>query len=161
LLSVNPAAVTLPSAFVGYESAGELDAYLVETAIDRYEHLFGQPGWQGWWGCPTCRIDTLFSTTADSPSSSHSQTNMQVQGVDEGDLIETDGRSIFMISQNTLSRIDASNAVAPRVSWSRAWHNSQSLDSIYLHNGRLTVVSQSVGWNYPAIDTGQIAVDSL
>ncbi|MFW9832037.1 MAG: beta-propeller domain-containing protein [Candidatus Thorarchaeota archaeon] len=51
-------------------------------------------------------IDTLESGAADSPPP-HSTTNVQVEGVDEPDLVKTDGYYIYTISNGTLFVIQA------------------------------------------------------
>jgi uncharacterized secreted protein with C-terminal beta-propeller domain len=76
--------------------------------------------------------------TADT-ASGHSQTNAQVAGVDEGDIIENDGRHLYILSRDELVIVDAHDADAPVVA-SRTKIDGSPLAE-YLHEGRLTVLS--------------------
>ncbi len=69
----------------------------------------------------------------------HSQTNTQVAGVDEGDIIENDGRHLYILSRDELVIVDAQDADAPAVA-SRTKIDGSPLAE-YLHEGRLTVLS--------------------
>ncbi|MFU8786870.1 MAG: beta-propeller domain-containing protein [Candidatus Izemoplasmataceae bacterium] len=46
------------------------------------------------------------SGTGENGSSSHSKTNVQVEGIDEGDIVKTDGNMIYTISYNLLTVIE-------------------------------------------------------
>lgn len=69
----------------------------------------------------------------------HSQTNTQVAGVDEGDIIENDGRHLYILSRGELVIVDAQNAAAPVVVSRTTIEGSAVAE--YLHEGRLTVIS--------------------
>ncbi len=69
----------------------------------------------------------------------HSQTNTQVAGIDEGDIIENDGRHLYVLSRDELLIVDAQDAAAPVVA-SRTKIDGSPLAE-YLHEGRLTVLS--------------------
>ena len=69
----------------------------------------------------------------------YSQTNTQVAGVDEGDIIENDGRHLYILSRDELVVVDAQDASAPVVA-SRTKIDGSPLAE-YLHEGRLTVLS--------------------
>ena len=86
------AAVTEP----GWEQFGSkaaFDAWLIESAIAQYGHLFGQR-YGGWYSLPYLDFGMglrAFDTMLASSSTDFSNTNLHVAGVDEADLIETDG----------------------------------------------------------------------
>lgn len=83
---------------------------------------------------------TTVSTTAIANTApGHSQTNTQVAGVDEGDIIENDGRHLYILSRDELVIVDAQDADAPVVA-SRTKIDGSPLAE-YLHEGRLTVLS--------------------
>jgi len=68
-----------------------------------------------------------------------SQTNTQIAGVDEGDLIENDGRHLYILSRGELLIVDANSPDAPEVvsrTTVEGWPIAE-----YLHDGRLTVLS--------------------
>ncbi len=68
-----------------------------------------------------------------------SQTNTQIAGVDEGDLIENDGRHLYILSRNELLIVDADSPDTPEVV-SRTTVDGWPIAE-YLHGGRLTVLS--------------------
>lgn len=75
--------------------------------------------------------------TAAAPG--HSQTNTQVAGVDEGDIIENDGRHLYILSRDELLIVDAQDAAAPVVVSRTTIEGTPVAE--YLHEGRLTVLS--------------------
>lgn len=90
-------------------------------------------------------LATTGVSTTGSPNATavaapgHSQTNTQVAGVDEGDIIENDGRHLYILSRDELVIVDAQDADAPVVA-SRTKIDGSPLAE-YLHDGRLTVLS--------------------
>ncbi|MFM7130735.1 MAG: beta-propeller domain-containing protein [bacterium] len=78
-----------------------------------------------------------------SGASGYSQTNTQVGGVDEGDIIENNGESLFILSRGELLIVDARNADAMAVS-SRTKIDGWAMAE-YLDGNRLTVISSV--WN--------------
>jgi len=126
--------------------AESLRAWYVETALRQWGASLGQPvGWNPWmmreFGgvAQTTRADMAM---AGSPS--HSDTNTQVAGVDEGDLVETDGRSLFVIAGDGVDIIRA----WPAESLDRDSHVSIPGEerSLFLRGTTLTVLSQESSW---------------
>jgi uncharacterized secreted protein with C-terminal beta-propeller domain len=129
-------------ALTRFGSAQELEQYLLGQALDRYGQLFGQPGWPGFWfltdldvalGAPTAR------TGLEAASPDHSDTNTQVAGVDEADLVETDGNYLYILSGQQLVIADAWPTEELSVA-SRWTIDGQPLGQ-YLNGDRLTVIS--------------------
>lgn len=77
------------------------------------------------------------STVATKGSAS--QTNTQVAGIDEADIIENDGSNLYILSRGELLIVDATNPDAPVVA-SRTVVDGYA-QSEYLYEGRLTVIS--------------------
>ena len=74
--------------------------------------------------------------SADSSARDFSETNTQEIGVDEGDILETDGTHIFRASQNQLDIIDVDTlTVTDSVIIPEGTHH------LVLHEGQLAVVS--------------------
>lgn len=71
-----------------FASAEELQQFLIGRALEQYKGLFGQPvpQWWGWDGSMTYGLDLRAATVALA-TDSYSQTNVQVAGVDEADLV--------------------------------------------------------------------------
>jgi len=59
----------------------------------------------GWYE-DTTNSDTTAMPDGESQAEDHSETNVQVEGVDEGDIIKTDGDRIYKINYNRLQVID-------------------------------------------------------
>jgi hypothetical protein len=143
-----------PNTFVKFPSAANLERYFIDQAIKRYGTLFGQP--VGYFGGPI----PLAAPTTDT-------TNTQVKGVDEADLIETDGKYLYQVNGQTLTIVDVQDRANLKIAtqlaipspWgfggkaldasaftiggpSGGWNN---IDGMYLQGDRLTVIS--TGWS--------------
>ncbi|MFB2980257.1 beta-propeller domain-containing protein, partial [Microseira sp. BLCC-F43] len=121
-----------------FKSESELKSYLVEDALTKYSSLFGQKT-GGIWSKFDSMIHTdvmatadatdsnsftvvtgttaasesfarLTSATGESDSVGFSSTKTQEQGVDEADLVETDGKFIYEVAGQTLTIVDARNS---------------------------------------------------
>lgn len=84
---------------------------------------------------------------ASSNSSSFSKTNVQVDGVDEGDVVKTDGNRIYRISYNRLIAIDVKDNTMEVVlnevlNSTNSDTQSTYYSDIYLTNTKLIVVGQ-------------------
>ena len=71
----------------------------------------------------------------------HSNTNTRVEGVDEADLVETDGKYLYILSGDTLVVADAWPRDDPRVV--SRWHIDGNALGQYLIGDRLAIVSQA------------------
>ena len=103
---------------------------------------------------PTNTAITATATAANDPSpaagNNFSQTNTQVTGVDEGDVIENDGSSLYVLSNDELLIVDARDPAAPTVA-SRTTLDGWPIAE-YLNAGRLTVLSSV--WDQPPAAPG-------
>jgi hypothetical protein len=97
------------------------------------------------------------TTVAADSAPGHSQTNTQVAGVDEGDIIENDGRHLYVLSRNELLIVDAQDPDSPAVV-SRTTIEGSPLAE-YLHDGTLTVVSSV--WTAPDVSGSTNAIVRL
>ena len=143
-----------------FESTEELEKYLIDDAIDKWGGLFGQPSW-GYppWPVPFPEFDfvatPLLRTAAEGATGAaadHSDTNTQVVGVDEADLVETDGNYLYILSGQEVVIADAwphdELSVASRVEI-----DGQPLGQ-YLNGDRLTgllpqQLMQQESWFFP------------
>ena len=119
---------------------------LIEAAVKRWKRAFGQsentwlfPGGYDKGGA------SAIMTNGAPPVPSHSDTNVQVQGVDEADLVKTDGKYLYLLDGNTLLIMTAWPADQTKVLWQAEL--SDSPDGIYLDGDRLTVISRK--WESP------------
>jgi uncharacterized secreted protein with C-terminal beta-propeller domain len=150
--------------FVGFASYEEFREWLIQDALDRYDSEFGKS--RNFFPFAYDRGFALSSTTslqtisADS-SPSFSTTNVQVAGVDEADLVENDGEHLYFISGTDLIVIKAHPADE------LAEVGRYSIDGtpigMYLHEGRLTIISQKFGLatNSNRADGGVVLLDLI
>lgn len=137
-----------------FQSAAELEQWLIDTAVEQWGHLFGQTtNYPYPWGWPypvLFEVDGLavprvmaFNDLAAASDGFVSDTNVQVEGVDEADLIETDGDYLYILSGNDLVIVEAGIGdelrVAARV------HLEEKLVGMYLDGDRLALVSTTAG----------------
>jgi len=124
-----------------FGSAEELEQYLIQDALERYQAQFGQPGyWWYWRGGPY--LDGAVTTFGGVPEANptHSDTNTQVAGVDEDDIVETDGEYLYVLSGQEVVIIDAWPADEMSVA-SRITIDGYPIGE-YLNGDTLTVLSR-------------------
>lgn len=80
------------------------------------------------------------SQKVPEPSGSYSQTNVQVQGVDEADTVKTDGEFIYMISDRKVLTIKAKPEEHMKVMSALAYPEGVNPQEIYIDSGHLTVI---------------------
>jgi hypothetical protein len=73
---------------------------------------------------------------------SYSTTNNQEQGVDEPDIVKTDGSTIFSLQGDTVRAVDVTGA-APRLAGSLGLPSNESASNLLLDGNRLIVIGQS------------------
>jgi len=91
------------------------------------------------------------SGESGAPSSSsvdYSQTNIQVAGVDEADIVKTDGKYIYAVSGSRVSIIDAYPAESAKIV-STLYFNG-SVGEIFINGNRLVVFGQE-SYQYPIL----------
>ncbi len=132
----------LPSARI----SDTLRQQLIDQAVARYESLFGTPyQWTPNYSIQpignlyaTAFVDSGTTMLADSVD--YSGTNDQVQGVDESDLVQTDGNYIYTLSGNQLTVIDVRDPQNAQVVATVQVGNAAA-SGLYLVDGRIVVVS--------------------
>jgi uncharacterized secreted protein with C-terminal beta-propeller domain len=181
-------AVQTPSpAAATFASLEELRQWVTQQATTRYGELFETTFEQsnyGWCYCDfgvvlrVVATDTLVFNGVAAPIAFNyqtnvaDQTNVQVEGVDEADLVETDGEFLYMVAGTELVIIDIRDpenlTVASRVEL------GETPTGIYLTGDRLTLVSAKsahhptfipVLWNgggyWPNSDQSKVTVTVL
>ncbi len=80
---------------------------------------------------------------AEAKSKEYSDTNLQVKGVDESDVVKTDGRYIYQVNQDRVLVIDAYPAADMKLVSTISFDEKDfSPQEIYLDNSRLVVIGQ-------------------
>lgn len=84
---------------------------------------------------------------ASTDSSAHAETNTQVEGVDEGDIIKTDGRYIYVARGGYLSIIDGETMklASQKKLRAAAKENDICINEIYVDGNRLVMVCEEYG----------------
>ena len=126
-----------------FDSLTEFKQSLLDDALIRYESLFGlvQPFGQVFFAYPGewDMVTTLGG--AEGADRVYSETNVQVDGVDEADIIETDGDNLYILTDHELIIAEAWPAEDLAIS-SRVTIEGDPIGE-YLHGDRLTVISQT------------------
>ncbi len=134
------ASTSAPVAPTTFGSESAFVQHLINDALDRYKGLFGQPVF--WWDFPyTQPINpgVPLMDAAASGSGDFSSTNVQVAGVDEGDLVKTDGNCLYVLSGQELVILRAQPADGLQVVSRTALEGQPS--ALYLDGNRVTVLS--------------------
>lgn len=133
--------------FPRFASFEEYTQFLIDDALVRYQYLFGQTVW-----------DDLVLTDGAVPrgpaenNRGHSETNVQVAGVDEGDIVEFDSDFVYVLRDGEVVIVDAWPAEESTIA-SRMEIEGQALVE-FLHGDRLTIISQTGGnFIYPEDQT--------
>ncbi len=148
-----PRAEQLPQ----FASAEEYAQFLIDDALKRYEYLFGQTGW----GYVNFNLDAT-GVPGSSDDRSHSETNVQVAGVDEGDIVEFDSDYVYMLTDGELVIVDAWPAEELSIA-SRVDIEGRPIAE-FLHGDRMTIISEVGGgydWYYDVATDFVGAADSI
>jgi Beta propeller domain/RTX calcium-binding nonapeptide repeat (4 copies) len=158
--------------YAKFPSAANLEQYFVDQAVKRYGTLFGQPSYPIYWAYDAVGGGPVpIAAPAIAGTPTRDTTNTQIQGVDEADLIETDGKYLYQVNGQTLTIVDVQDRSSLKIAaqlaipspWgldaapaftiggpSGGWNN---VDGMYLQGDRLTVIS--TGWSpSPAVIDG-------
>lgn len=127
-----------------------LKQQLIDGMLQRWGSLLGQPA-RGWYGgmhtFGPMTLATITSTTNSISAADYSGTNNQVQGVEEGDLVKTDGQYIYMVSGQDLLVIDARQSDELTI-LSRT-NIGDAVQAIYVDGDQVTVISQRQNFLWP------------
>ena len=135
-----------PATLSSFSSQSELERYIKDMAGAEYASRLTPVAFEG-------DASYEFSEGVDQE---YSRTNVQVQGVDEGDTVKTDGEYIYIASYHNVTIIDAVPAdqmsvVATLEAVALATpeegvETSVSIVGLLLHGDRLAVIAQVNSW---------------
>jgi uncharacterized secreted protein with C-terminal beta-propeller domain len=144
---------------------------LIELAMKRWKDSFDQPTWRHW--SPRGGVYAFAASGAgaapesmgsgDSAPPNHSETNNQESGVDEADIVKTDGNYLYIVDHNELIIIDAWPADLTQVVSRTQIVTNGWISGIYLTGDRVTIVSSTwhSGRYQPPMRGGGIAFDAI
>src|SRR5207245_312527 len=113
-------------------------------------------------GAPTPGTQT--GGTASTPPPTHSNTNTQEVGVDEADIVKTDGNYLYLVQNNELVILDAWPADQTHIVSQTPIIDNGWIQGIYLDGDRVTVISttwQTGQYQIPPVAGGVAAGGSL
>ena len=148
------AAATTHDAAQRFQPEAEFEAWLVEAAVAQWGHLFGQSTYHYGlnWYTPVHFLAVDHATTglaapdgANGFAGDVSGTNIQVAGVDEADLVETDGEYLYILSGQDLMIVTAGVGDELQV-MSRIRLDERPV-GMYLSGDRLALVSSGADWS--------------
>ena len=131
-----------------FGSAEELRTWLIEAATAQWGDLFGQQiysyGYTTLWEDAVdfdsaINIRAASFTTSLASNAVSSATNVQVEGVDEADLVETDGEFLYIVSGQDLVIVRV--AEGEELSVMSRVHLDDTPVGLYLDGDRLAIVS--------------------
>ncbi len=129
-----------------FASVDDYVQFLINDALARYANLFGQQAWNylsynedSFSGTSVARL----ATDGVDLQNAHSDTNVQVAGVDEGDVVEFDSNYIYTLSGNDVVIVNAWPAAQLSIA-SRFTVEGQPIAE-YLNGDRLTIISTAGG----------------
>ncbi len=91
-------------------------------------------------------LDFDLTITNDEKVSDSNTTNVQVAGIDEADLVETDGDYLYIASGRLLTVVDIRDIDNPRVAARHQFDGT--LRGMYLNDDRLVIVAGTMSPNY-------------
>jgi uncharacterized secreted protein with C-terminal beta-propeller domain len=136
------------------QSDAALKQWLIDRAVAQWQSSFGQDASSIYWAngggtvlvaYSNSSLDSLVSTNAPQTVDA-SQTNTQEAGVDEADIVETDGNYLYILRNDELIIADADPAANLKIV-SRTKLDSYA-SGIYLDGDRVTVLSDTGGYVY-------------
>ena len=132
-----------------FNSEQELKTFLIDEAVEKYSNLFGKE--VPYWNYPYYNFavtGSVAETDAAVSTASFSDTNTQEAGVDEADLVETDGNYIYQVTGQQLSIVDARNANQLSLASQTDLSDLGYIEGAYLYEDQLTVISTISPWQY-------------
>jgi Beta propeller domain/Dockerin type I domain/Bacterial Ig domain len=159
-----PRAEALPN----FENLQELKENLTSDALERYQALFGQPASliQGHYGYYAFDLTarTFPNNTHPNLPTTGTPTNNQVAGVEEGDIVESDGEHLYVLRGQEL--IIARVQPAEHLEIISRTSLAGSPVAMYLTGNRLTVITTDSAWfgvtpNVPTLPGGLVPFNPI
>jgi len=134
-----------------------LEAWFTDTAMKQWGDVLGKDA-AAWWqlpvvfyadGGPGRTVGTAVAVN-QSGTADFSGTNNQVAGVDEGDMVKTDGEHLYVLAGDGVDILDAGSGAALVTAAHVATPGQER--ALFLHGTRLTVISQENHWSPIAAD---------
>ncbi len=115
------------------ESKSKLNAYLLKRLKEEPVA----------YGNDKAKEESTKSSEDNSSGSNHSETNVQVAGIDEGDIVKTDGRHIFQVVDRKLQIVKAVPADKMKLEAQLTFNESFYPSELFLYGDQLIVMGNS------------------
>ncbi len=89
----------------------------------------------------------------------YSTTNVQVEGVDEPDIVKTDGTYLYIVSNNKVIIVKAYPAEEAEILCELEFNESSSVLNIFIDDNRLVVFLQT--YDYPILKNAKAEMDTI
>ena len=139
---------------------------LADAAVRQYQYLLGTSGFYYRWdygytddGNFVVGLDSsggTFTTTPTAAEGDFSGTNNQVDGVEEADRVQTDGRYLYLVDDTRLLIFDTQDA--QELHLVSALELGSANTQVFLHDGIITAVTKSGSYKNPTVTVRQIDV---
>lgn len=134
-----------------FATDGELQQFLLDRAPRQFRWQFGTtvdryaPGFEEQYRS-LVYMYALDDMDGDGSTSSYSETNTQVAGVDEADIVETDGRYVYTFTDGKLLIVDLADPSDPQLVSYTAFEGR--FDQMYLQGDRMTLIRNGSRYQY-------------
>ncbi len=143
-----------PPTYTPLATQADLTQWWIDRAVAEYDYLFGNhpyyfPGVYetgvalAGAGDSTSTTPTGLDSSNSTVAPIHSTTNNQVANVNEADLVQTDGRYIYTLTNNTLVIVDTTTQGGPSVV--STTQLTGYVSGMYLDGSRIVLVGQDYG----------------
>ena len=150
-IDIQPLAIGRPSWFTSTSELMTFGSYneLAEFLGDNYHNFSGEHYWHGQSegrafslsmtksGSSNIAIDAVYDSTVD-----YSDTNIQVEGVDEPDVVKTDGTYLYILANSKIYIVKAYPA-GNAVVLSTISFGGDSVSNFFINEDRLVVFARS------------------
>ena len=143
------------------DDLGQLESWFIDVAMKQWGDMLGKDAGMWWWGPIRAYNDGVATTNGPAAAGNaagggdFSGTNNQVAGVDEADMVKTDGAHLYVLAGDGVDILaaggDAGLANVAHVT-------TPGMErALFLHGTRLTVISQENAWSPIAADASTSA----
>ncbi len=145
--------VIIGAAFMAYKPAQQSEDIRLKTFASEQElKYFLQENAQNYqdygYRSTAATVQEAAAPAADNNAKDYSQTNIQVEGVDEADFVKNDGKYIYIVSGNSLVIIDAYPAESAEILSNTTVENPHE---IFVNGDSLVVFSSPYSYREPAV----------
>jgi len=144
-----------------FSSYDELASFLQDLS-DNYSNGGGQIGLMESMDAAAPRSSeakNTFSWEGDAGSVDYSETNVQVEGVDEPDIVKTDGTYIYVVAESSIFIVLAYPADEARILSEISFDDEMIPENLFVNDDRLVVLGSS--YQYYNMDEYSKSEDSL